>query len=72
MTVSGRIITAVLSVLTIFVIALVTGVVVAFYNDVVSMQYKATKAEALEKLEHLDTLSKEELKALSEQIKTVL
>lgn len=71
-TVIGRILTALLSVLTIFVVALVTGVVVAFYNDVVSMQYKATKAEALDKLENLDKLTKEELKALSEQIKTIL
>lgn len=71
-TVIGRILTALLSVLTIFVVALVTGVVVAFYNDVVSMQYKATKAEALDKLENLDKLTKDELKALSEQIKTIL
>ena len=71
-TVVGRILTALLSVLTIFVVALVTGVVVAFYNDVVSMQYKATKAEALDKLENLDKLTNEELKALSEQIRTIL
>lgn len=71
-TVIGRILTALLSVLTILVVALVTGVIVAFYNDVVSMQYKATKAEVLDKLENLDTLTKEELKALSEQIKNIL
>lgn len=68
----GRILTVLLSVLTIFVVALVTGVVVAFYNDVVSMQYKAAKAEALDKLENLDKLTKEELKSLSDQIKTIL
>ena len=71
-TIIGRILTVLLSVLTIFVVALVTGVVVAFYNDIVSMQYKAVKAEALDKLENLDKLTKEELKALSEQIKTIL
>ena len=70
-TLVGRILSVLLSVLTIFVVAIVTGVVVAFYNDVVSMQYKATKAEALDKLEHLDQLSKEELKELSEKIKKI-
>lgn len=71
-TLIGRIITILLSVLTIFVVALVTGVVVAFYNDVVSMQYKAAKSEALDKSENLDKLTKEELKSLSDQIKTIL
>lgn len=71
-TIIGRILTVLLSVLTIFVVALVTGVVVAFYNDVVSMEYKAAKAEALDKLENLDKLTKEELKSLSDQIKTIL
>ncbi|MGN0452182.1 MAG: potassium channel family protein [Ruminococcus sp.] len=71
-TVFGRILTVLLSILTILVVALVTGVIVAFYNDVVSIQYKAAKAEVLDKLENLDKLPKEELKALSEQIKTIL
>lgn len=68
----GRILTVFLSVLTIFVVAIVTGVVVAFNNDVVSMQYKASKAAALDKLENLDKLSKEELQSLSNQIKNIL
>lgn len=68
----GRILTVLLSVLTIFVVAIVTGVVVAFNNDVVSMQYKASKAAALDKLENLDKLSKEELQSLSSQIKNIL
>ena len=67
----GRILTVFLSVLTIFVVAIVTGVVVAFNNDVVSMQYKASKAAALDKLENLDKLSKEELQSLSSQIKNI-
>lgn len=68
----GRILTVFLSVLTIFVVAIVTGVVVAFNNDVVSMQYKASKAAALDKLENLDKLSKEELQSLSSKIKNIL
>ena len=68
----GRILTVFLSVLTIFVVAIVTGVVVAFNNDVVSMQYKASKAAVLDKLENLDKLSKEELQSLSSQIKNIL
>ena len=71
-TVPGRILSILLTVYTILIVALVTGVVVAFYNDVVSMEYKASKAEVLDKLEKLETLSKEELSELSEKIRKIV
>ena len=71
-TVPGRILSILLTVYTILIVALVTGVVVAFYTDVVSMEYKASKAEVLDKLERLETLSKEELSELSEKIRKIV
>lgn len=67
----GRVFSILLTIVTILIVALVTGVIVAFYNDLVSMKYKASKAEVLNDLEHLDELSKEELKELSEKIRRI-
>ncbi len=67
----SRILSVLLSISAILVIALVTGVIVAYFNEVVSIRYKASKAEVLEQLHHLDTLSKEELKDLSERIRRI-
>ena len=70
-TIIGRILSVLLSIVTILVVALVTGVIVAFYNDLVSIRYKASKAEILSDLERLDELSKEELRELSEKIRRI-
>jgi voltage-gated potassium channel len=67
----GRVFSILLTIVTILIVALVTGVIVAFYNDLVSMKYKASKAEVLNDLEHLDELSREELKELSEKIRRI-
>ena len=67
----GRLLSLLLSISAILVIALVTGVIVAYFNEIVSLKYKASKAEVLEQLSHLDTLSKEELKELSERIRRI-
>ncbi len=71
-TIPGRAISIFLTVYTILIVAIVTGVVVAFYNDLVAMKYKASKAELLDKLENLETLSKEELSELSDKIKKIM
>ncbi|MCR5302554.1 MAG: potassium channel family protein [Lachnospiraceae bacterium] len=71
-TILGRALSILLTVYTILIVAIVTGVVVAFYNDVVAMKYKASKAEILDKLENLDKLSKDELKELSERINKII
>ena len=67
----GRALSILLTIYTILIVALVTGVIVAFYNDIVSMKYKASKAEVLDKLENLENLSKEELAELSDKIRRI-
>ena len=68
----GRILSILLSLYSIVLIALVTGVIVAFYNDLIATRYKASKAELLDKLEHLEDLSREELADLSERIRSIM
>lgn len=70
-TLIGRLLSVLLTIVTLVVVGVVTGVIVAFYNDLVAMRYKASKAEVLDALEHLDDLSKEELRELSEKIKAI-
>ncbi|MBR2759863.1 MAG: two pore domain potassium channel family protein [Solobacterium sp.] len=67
----GRILSILITISGIFVVALVTGVVVAFFNEVVAMKYKASKAEILDQLSHLDTLSREELEDLSRKVRSI-
>ncbi len=71
-TLIGRVLSVLLTIAAILVVALVTGVIVAFYNDVVSMKYKASKAEVLNDLEHLDRLSKDELREISAKIRKIM
>lgn len=68
-TLIGRICAALLTVYAVFVIAIATGVVVSFYNHVVQLRYKESVHAALDKLERLPELSKEELTEISEKIK---
>ena len=70
-TLIGRVLSILLSIWSILIIALVTGVIVAFFNEVQSMKYKASRAEILDQLNHLDTLSKEELREISEKIRNL-
>lgn len=51
------------------VIAIVTGVVVNFYTQIIEMQQKETITEFMDKLEHLENMSKEELKEISAKVK---
>ncbi len=59
----------VLSIYTIFVVAIVTGVVVNFYTQLVEMQQKETLAMFMDKLERLPELSKEELEHISQKVR---
>lgn len=70
-TILGRILSVLITLYTILIVGLVTGVIVAFYNDMVSIKYKASIAEILDQLEHLETLSGEELAELSAKIRKV-
>ena len=52
-----------------FVIAIATGVVVSFYNQVVQAQRDDSVSMFVDKLERLPELSKEELEEISKKIK---
>lgn len=52
---------------TLFVIAIVTGVVVNFYNQIIFLQQEETITAFMDNLEHLPELSAEELVQISEK-----
>lgn len=68
-TVIGKVITIIIGVLSMFMIALITGVVVNSFNEFVKLKRNESIVELLDNLEHLDTLSKEELKEISNRVK---
>ena len=65
----GKICSVLLTVYSIFVVAIVTGVVVNFYSQLVEMHDQETLTIFMDKLEHLPDLSKEELETISQKIK---
>lgn len=65
----SRILSVILSIYSALVIALVTGVVVNFYNQMIKIRQEETLAAFVDKLEHLPELSKEELEDLSNRVK---
>ncbi|MGE9964734.1 potassium channel family protein [Fusicatenibacter saccharivorans] len=65
----GKICSVLLTVYSIFVVAIVTGVVVNFYSQLVEMHDRETLTIFMDKLEHLPYLSKEELETISQKIK---
>lgn len=65
----AKIISLLVTVYSTIVIAIVTGVVVSFYTEISERQRKETFASFMDKLERLDTLSKEELAQMSVQVK---
>ncbi len=64
-----RILSVVLTVYSVLVIAVVTGVVVNFYTQVVNLKNSETFTSVMDKLENLPELSKEELADLSARVK---
>ncbi|MBR2840589.1 MAG: two pore domain potassium channel family protein [Bacilli bacterium] len=65
----GRIITVVLSIYGIIVTAMMTGVIVSYYNEYLEIKKSETISKFLDKLEALPNLSKKELEDLSGKIK---
>ena len=65
----GKICSALLTVYAIFVTAIVTGVVVNFYTQMVEMQRKETIALFMDQLERLPELSREELESISQKVR---
>ena len=65
----ARVISVILSIYAVLVIAIVTGVVVNYFNQIVQLRQSETLSSVLDRMEHLPELSKDELKDLSEKIK---
>ena len=65
----GRILTIFVSLCGIFVFAMMTGVVVSYYNEYLNIKQKESISLFLEKLEDLPNLSKKELKEISDKVK---
>lgn len=65
----SKLISVILSIYAAFIIAIVTGVVVNFYNQLIKLRQQETLTAFLDKLEHLPELSKEELAQMAERAK---
>ena len=68
-TTAGRILTVILVLYGIFVIALIPGVVVNYFVEFNKIRYNESLLMFMDRLEHLDTLSKEELRDISQNIR---
>lgn len=64
----SKVISVVITVYSVFVIAIVTGVVVNFYNQVIQLRQEETLASFLDKLERLPELDPDELRDISEKV----
>ena len=68
----GKLISALLTVYSLLVIALVTGVIVNYYNQLIQIRQKETLAAFTDKLQRLPELSKEELEEISRNARQYL
>lgn len=64
-----KLITVAVTVYSILVIALITGVVVNYYTEIVKKKNEDTLDAFMDKLEHLPEYSREELAEISENVK---
>lgn len=65
----SRVLSVLLSVSAALVIALITGVVVNYYNQISALRQKETLAAFVDKLEHLPELPPEELEQISLRVR---
>ena len=65
----AKVVSVLLTVYSLFVLAIATGVVVSFYNHLVLAQRDDSISLFVDKLDRLPDLSKEELKEISDRIK---
>ncbi len=65
----GRILTVILSIYSIAVVAIFTGVIAGFYVEIMKIKSHESATEFLDELERLPELSREELVSLSERAK---
>ena len=71
-TIFGRILTVYIAVNEILLVAILSGVVVSYYLEVVHRREKETVTIFLDKLEHLPELSREELEEISGKIRKII
>ena len=64
-----KVISVLITIYALFAIAVVTGVIVSFYNSCVEAQFKESKEIFLDKLQRLPELSKEELEEIAKKAK---
>ena len=64
-----KVISVLITVYTLFAVAVVTGVVVSFYNGCVESHFQESKTAFLDKLQRLPELSKEELEEIATKAK---
>lgn len=65
----GKIATVVLMAYSVIVLAIITGGIVNFYNQLIAVKQKETIVAFIHKLENLPEMSREELAELSKQVK---
>lgn len=68
----GRILTVYIAVCEILLVAILSGVVVSYYLEVVHRREKESVTIFLDKLEHLSELSKDELDDISARVKKII
>lgn len=68
-TLLGRVLTVILCIYAVLIIALIPGVVVSYFIEFNKIKSKESVVVFLDQLEHLETLSKEELRDLSQKVK---
>ncbi|MBF4995523.1 ion transporter [Arthrobacter gandavensis] len=67
-TLVGRLITVVVALYGILVVALTTGVIVGFYNQLIKARTRGTLQSLVRELEHLPELSRDQLTELSRRV----
>lgn len=71
-TLLGRILTVYIALNEILLVAILPGIMVSYYLEVIHRREKESVTMFLDKLEHLPELSQEELKEISEKIKKIV
>ncbi len=69
-TMFAKIVSIIITIYSLVIIAMLTGVIVNYYNEILSLRKKESLTAFLDRLEHLPELSPEELKDLSEKVRS--
>lgn len=70
-TLIGRMLTVITTVMEVLLVAMFSGVVVSFYLEIVKRSEKEELQQFMDKLEHATELSHEELKEIENKIKSI-